>query len=78
MSFMEIKRFVNSGNTPLNNYIDKEIKNKINSDNDKALDVIIRELCKKPFYTSGFDYKKVMSHMGQFLPYHITSIKVLL
>ena len=28
MSFMEIKRFVNSGNTPLNNYIDTEIKKK--------------------------------------------------
>lgn len=43
MSFMEIKRFVNSGNTPLNTLIGTEI-NKINSDDNKALDVLIKEL----------------------------------
>ena len=71
MSFMEIKRFVNSGNTPLNNYIDTEIKKKINSDEDKALDVIIRELCKKPFYFTGFKDKVENAQMStSTLPYN--------
>ena len=70
MSFMEIKRFVNSGNTPLNTLIGTEIKNKINSDEDKALDVIIRELCKKPFYFTGFKDVVNKPHSVSTLPYN--------
>lgn len=54
MSFMEIKRFVNSGTVPLNTLLGTEIK-KINSDEDKALDVLIRELSNSAAKESSVD-----------------------